>query len=115
MILTFNMFGMPYETEDKIRKTFLLNKQINPEVSIPFVYQIFPKTTLGEIAIKNGMAPPLIEGRWDYCTPSLDTKELPAEKVTILVDEFRGMFCNEQKVDNFYKKLRIHCNQDYAS
>ncbi|MDA8239745.1 MAG: radical SAM protein [Nitrospiraceae bacterium] len=106
MIVTFNIFGMPFETKDAVKKTFDLNACIEPDAAIPFIYQVFPATELARIAYKNNMVPPRPEGRWDYCTPSLDTAELPAADVIGIVEDFREKFGNPDVVERVYSRLR---------
>jgi radical SAM superfamily enzyme YgiQ (UPF0313 family) len=106
MIVTFNMFGMPYETVGTISKTFDLNAAIEPDVAIPFIYQVFPSTELARKAYEGNMVPSPPEGRWDYCTPSLDTLDLPASDVAGIVQDFRERFGNKDKVERVYKTLR---------
>jgi radical SAM superfamily enzyme YgiQ (UPF0313 family) len=106
MIVTFNMFGMPFETKETIRKTHELNEAIQPDAAMPFIYQPFPGTQLSSLAYEHNMATPPPEDRWDYCTPSLDTPELPAAYVVEAVEEFRRRFTSPQVVQNLYHKLR---------
>jgi radical SAM superfamily enzyme YgiQ (UPF0313 family) len=105
-IVTFNIFGMPFETKETIRKTYELNEEIEPDAAIPFIYQLFPGTDLARLAYEHHMAPPPPEDRWDYCTPSLDTSELPAAYVVEAVEEFRKRFGNQQRVQDLYKRLQ---------
>lgn len=106
MIVTFNMFGMPFETKTTTMKTIELNEEIAPDTAIPFIYQPFPGTELSKIAYENNMALPPPQDRWDYCTTSLDTPELPAAYVTEMVKQFREKFTSQKVVDNFYNKIR---------
>ncbi len=106
MIVTFNMFGMPFETKENIKKTFDLNAAIEPDAAVPFVYQIIPATKLGQLALENNMVPTSTDGRWDFCSPSLDTAELPAAYVTGMVENFRERFGNPDVVERVYSRLR---------
>lgn len=106
MIVTFNIFGMPFETPETVRKTHLLNAEIDPDAAIPFIYQPFPGTKLGQLAFEHNLASSPSEGVWDYCTPALDTDELPAAQVLESVEEFRRQFCSPQKVQRFYGRLK---------
>ncbi|MEJ2697022.1 MAG: cobalamin-dependent protein [Candidatus Sulfobium sp.] len=103
MIVTFNI---PYETKDPIRKTFDLNAAIEPDAAIPFIYQVFPSTELARIAYEGSMVPSLPEGRWDYCTASLDTPDLPASDVVGIVQDFGERFGNRDQVEHVYSTLR---------
>lgn len=106
MIVTFNMFGMPFETKTTTRKTIELNEEIGPDTAIPFIYQPFPGTELSRIAYENNMALPPPQDRWDYCTTSLDTSDLPAKYVNEMVQQFREKFTSQKVVDIFYGKIR---------
>jgi len=106
MVVTFNIFGMPFETKEILKKTFDLNAAIEPDAAIPFIYQIIPGTELARIAYDNNMVRARPEGIWDLCSPSLDTAELPASYVVEQTDRFRARFSNPEKVQALYDKLR---------
>jgi radical SAM superfamily enzyme YgiQ (UPF0313 family) len=103
--VTFNMFGMPFETRDTIKKTIALNEEILPDAAIPFIYQPFAGTELGQLAFENGMVPPPPQERWDFCSPSLDTPELPASYVVEVADKFRDRFAS-RNIEIIYERLR---------
>lgn len=105
MVVTFNIFGMPFETKNTVNKTFAINEEIEPDAAIPFIYQPFSNTELGRIAYKNKMAPPPHEGRWDFCSPSLDTAKLPAQYVLEMSEKFREKY-SYQNIQVVYDKLR---------
>ncbi len=106
MMVTFNIFGMPFETRETVSKTFEMNALLDPDVAMPFVYQVFPRTKLAELAYAHNMVAALPQGRWDYCTPVLDTPELPAGEVAATVHRFRETFSNMEKVSSLYGRLR---------
>lgn len=106
IIVTFNIFGMPFETEDTMAATIALNEAIEPDAAIPFIYQPLPNTKLAEIAYKHHMALPPSEERWDFCSPALDTPELPASYVVEQVETFRSRFSYSGKVEDVYERLR---------
>ncbi|MBS1112290.1 MAG: hypothetical protein H6Q92_52 [Nitrospirae bacterium] len=109
-VVTFNIFGMPFETKENLKKTFDLNSAIEPDAAIPFIYQIIPATELARIAYDNNMVRVRPDDRWDLCSPSLDTAELPASFVVEQTDRFRARFSNPEKVQALYDKLRIIAN-----
>ena len=100
------MFGMPFETKESTTKTFTLNAEIEPDTAIPFIYQPSPGTELAKLAYENNMAPPPPEDRWDYCTPSLDTPDLPSSYVSDMVEKCREKFGNQHTVQNLHSKLQ---------
>jgi hypothetical protein len=106
MVVTFNIFGMPFETKENVKKTFDLNATIEPDAAIPFIYQIIPATELARIAYENNMIPAHPEGRWDLSTPSLDTAELPAADVVSIVEDFKQRFGNYDMVQRVYSRLK---------
>jgi anaerobic magnesium-protoporphyrin IX monomethyl ester cyclase len=106
MVVTFNMFGMPFETKEMINKTFALNEEIKPEVAYYTIFQPLPGTELAKIAYEHNMASPPPEGMWDLHSPSLDTAELPASYVVQMIEKFRDTFSNQEKVEAYYSKLR---------
>ena len=111
IIVTFNIFGMPFETTNTIRKTYELNGAIDPDVAMAFIYQPLPCTELAKLAFDHNLVLPPPEGVWDFCTPSLDTAELPAKRVATAVDEFRQRFCSPEKVQSVFSRLREIANQ----
>ncbi len=106
MIITFNMFGMPFETRETLRATIDLNLAIEPDAAIPFIYQPMSNTELARIAYDNGLALPPSEDRWDYFSPALDAPDLPATHVAEQVDLFRERLCLADKTEAFYSRLR---------
>jgi anaerobic magnesium-protoporphyrin IX monomethyl ester cyclase len=106
MIVTFNIFGMPFETKENLKKTFDLNSAIEPDAAIPFIYQPIPSTELARIAYENNMVLERPEGRWDFSSLSLDTAELPAAYVAEAVGRFREKFTSQERVSGLYGKLR---------
>ena len=106
MVITFNMFGMPFETKDTLQRTIDLNEDIQPEVAIPFIYQPLPNTRLAQMAYDHKMVPPRSEERWDFCSPALDTPELPASYVAEQMEVFRSRFSSQSKVGHVYARLR---------
>jgi radical SAM superfamily enzyme YgiQ (UPF0313 family) len=106
IIITFNIFGMPFETKENLKKTFDLNAAIEPDAAIPFIYQIIPATELARLAYENNMVMTHPEGRWDLCSPSLDTAELPASYVVEQAERFRARFSAPERVRALYDKLR---------
>ncbi len=105
IIVTFNMFGMPFETKETVRRTIALNEEIQPDVATPFIYQPFAGTELGELAYRSDMVPPRPEDRWDYCSPCIDTPELPASYVLETVNRFRERFALKP-LETVHQKLR---------
>jgi radical SAM superfamily enzyme YgiQ (UPF0313 family) len=103
--VTFNMFGMPFETRDTMNKTIALNEEIRPDAAIPFIYQPFSGTELGHLAFENSMVPPPPADHWDFCSPSLDTPELPASYVVEVTDRFRDRFAS-RNIEIIYDRLR---------
>jgi len=106
MIVTFNMFGMPFETKETIEKTFELNAAIEPDAAYSTIFQPLPGTELARIAHEHGMAIPPPDDRWDLHSPALDTPELPASYVMAKLDQFRGRFTNQQIVERYYGRLQ---------
>ena len=111
MIVTFNMFGMPFETKETINQTMKLNDAIKPEAAIAFIYQPLPHTKLAEIAYEHNMALPPSEEHWDFCSPALDSPELPASYITQQVELFKERFASPAKIEQFYKKIRTIVEQ----
>src|SRR3989344_4254478 len=51
---TFNMIGLPYETEENIKETIRLNRRVNPSVLQVSIFRPYPYTELFDICKKNG-------------------------------------------------------------
>lgn len=53
-VCSFNMVGMPYETEEMIVDTIKINKKIKPNAHNVCIFYPFPGTKLGDICEKEG-------------------------------------------------------------
>ena len=69
-IWTFNMVGVPGETEETIRETMALNRIINPHFASVSIYQPFPGTRMFDICSENGYI------KRDYATSLYDDSML---------------------------------------
>lgn len=105
MIVTFNMFGMPFETKEMIEKTFSLNEAIEPDITFASIFQPLPGTELAKIAYEHNMASPPPDGMWDLHSPSLDTADLPSVYVMQKFQEFKDRFANQQTVESYINRL----------
>ncbi|HEX8948748.1 MAG TPA: radical SAM protein [Dissulfurispiraceae bacterium] len=106
MIVTFNMFGMPFETKETIEKTFALNEAIGPDAAYSTIFQPLPGTELARIAYDHHMAIPPPDNRWDLHSPSLNTPELPASYIMEKLQQFRARFTNQEIVERYYGRLQ---------
>ncbi|HWR89923.1 MAG TPA: radical SAM protein [Dissulfurispiraceae bacterium] len=109
MIVTFNIFGMPLETKQTVGKTWEINERIEPDAALPFIYQPLPGTELANLAREHHINTIPKGDRWDFCSPSLDSAELPASYVTEITDRFRELFAN-QRIPPIYERLRKMAN-----
>jgi anaerobic magnesium-protoporphyrin IX monomethyl ester cyclase len=109
MIVTFNIFGMPLETKKTVGKTWEINERIEPDAALPFIYQPLPGTELANLAREHHINTIPKGDRWDFCSPSLDSSELPASYVTEITDRFRELFAN-QRIPPIYERLRKMAN-----
>ncbi len=55
--VSYNMMGMPFETERTLSATIDLNKEIQPDLAMHFYWQPLPGTELTKMAIKEGLIP----------------------------------------------------------
>ena len=69
-VWTFNMVGVPGETEDTIRETMALNRIINPHFASVSIYQPFPGTRMYDTCSENGYI------KRDYATSLYDDSML---------------------------------------
>lgn len=106
IILTFNMFGMPFETKEMIVKTFELNEAINPDAAHGYIFQPMPGTELGRLAFEHHMICHPPEKGWDFMSSSLDTPELPASYVANILEEFKMRFANADIIKDFYARVQ---------
>ncbi|MCK7495043.1 MAG: hypothetical protein MZW92_31140 [Comamonadaceae bacterium] len=74
-----------------------------------FVYQPLPGTELANLAREHHINAIPKGDRWDFCSPSLDSAELPASYVTEITDRFRELFAN-QRIPPIYERLRKMAN-----
>ncbi|MBA4372467.1 MAG: hypothetical protein C0402_06350 [Thermodesulfovibrio sp.] len=105
MTMTFNMFGLPYETKETVAKTIALNEEIQPDAALPFIYQPLPGTELAQLAYDNNIVQHPRDDRWDFCAPSLDTPDLPAQYVLETANKFREDFATHN-IAKIYARLR---------
>lgn len=64
--VSYNMMGMPFETEKTLRATIELNKEIQPDLAMHFYWQPLPATVLTMLAIKEGLIP-------EFCARDMNT------------------------------------------
>ncbi|MDD4353775.1 MAG: radical SAM protein [Candidatus Nanoarchaeia archaeon] len=77
---SFNMIGMPFETEKSFKKTIELNKLLQPEEMQLSIYYPYIGTELGDLCFKNGLITKRKSN--DYMYDSiLDLPEFPRKKV----------------------------------
>lgn len=89
------MVGLPYETEDDVRKTIELNRQIcPPSIAVTF-FTPFIGTELYDVCVKEGFYKPFSENVYEY--PPLDMPQLKQEKIKQLVRDFVDDFKTFQK------------------
>lgn len=105
LIVTYNMFGMPFENPDMLQKTFELNRELQPDAVGAFIYQPLPGTKLGRLAYDNNLVQPPPPDHWDYLAPSLDSRELPAAYVEEQVTLFREEFDAPERMHSLNRKL----------
>lgn len=110
MILTFNIFGMPFETKEMISKTFELNDAIRPDAAFCTIFQPLPGTELGRLAFEHHMSCPPPEQGWDLMSSSLDTPELPAAYVVKILDEFKMRFANTDIINKYFARVQRLAN-----
>ncbi|GAB6058294.1 hypothetical protein JCM31598_14110 [Desulfonatronum parangueonense] len=106
MLVTYNIFGMPFETPRHLERTIELNRLIMPDAAAAFVYQPLPGTKLGKLASEHDLFKPHTDEYWDYLVPALDTELLPANYVQEKVSEFRAEFNSWERTSTFIEKFR---------
>jgi radical SAM superfamily enzyme YgiQ (UPF0313 family) len=106
MLVTFNMFGLPFDTQETIQSTITFNRMIQPDAVSAFIYQPLPNTKLGKLAKDNDLIVPPPEGQWDYLSPGINNPGMPSEYVVEQVEAFRAEFNSKENVDKFFSRLR---------
>jgi radical SAM superfamily enzyme YgiQ (UPF0313 family) len=107
MLVTFNMFGLPFETQQTIESTISLNRMVQPDAAFSFFYQPLPNTQLGKLAKDNGMIATPPEGQWDlHCSLGINNPNLPSEYIVKQVEAFSAEFNSTERFQQFIGKLR---------
>lgn len=79
-LFCYYMIGMPYESEESIKDTINLHKQIRPDIAITSIFFPFPKTELYELCIKekfiNAQNFPYSSGAHVLNLPTITNKRL---------------------------------------
>lgn len=88
------MVGLPFETEEDVKKTIDLNKLVNPPSIAVTFFTPFVGTELYDVCIKNGFYKPTQENVYEN---PLDMPQLPREKIHRLVKEFTDDFKSYQR------------------
>jgi radical SAM superfamily enzyme YgiQ (UPF0313 family) len=89
------MIGLPYETEDDVRKTIELNRIVNPPSIAVTFFTPYIGTELYDICMKEGFHKPFAENIYEY--PPLDMPQLKPNRIKELVKEFTSDFATYQK------------------
>jgi radical SAM superfamily enzyme YgiQ (UPF0313 family) len=89
------MIGLPYETEDDVRKTIELNRIVNPPSIAVTFFTPYIGTELYDICMKEGFYKPFSENIYEY--PPLDMPQLKPNRIKELVKEFTSDFATYQK------------------
>ncbi len=89
------MVGLPYESEEDVRKTIELNRYVDPPSIAVTFFTPFIGTELYDVCIKEGFYKPFRENVYEY--PPLDMPQLKPEKIKQLVGEFTQDFQSYQK------------------
>ncbi len=113
LVITFNMFAMPFETRDGVESTFRLNEAIAPDAAYSFRYQPLPGSELARMAAAHGLIrePPK---RWDYQSETSVTPGLPPAWITERIDAFNAAFASQERLARLYAALRRACGKQTA-
>jgi anaerobic magnesium-protoporphyrin IX monomethyl ester cyclase len=111
MLITFNMFGLPFETWENIQSTISLNRMIQPDAVGGLIYQALPNTKLGKLAKDNDLVLPPPENKWDAQSLGLNNPGLPSEYVVEQVEAFHAEFNSKENVEKFFGRLRTGSGQ----
>lgn len=65
-VCSFNMVGMPYETEEMILDTIRINKRLKPDIHNVCIFYPFPGTRLGDICEREGWISDEAQGLESY-------------------------------------------------
>lgn len=106
IVLATNMIGMPFETEETMRKTIEMNQELDIDISYFFAWQPLPKTKLAEMALKEGI---LEEVKVDYYYKVANLKEPPrelVEKMLQIAINTPNSFLRKEVIDRNIEKLK---------
>lgn len=87
----FNMLGLPYETEETLRKTVELNRRLQPDTVFVSVFNPFPGTDLYDLVVDKGwLSDRKVQSYFEH-TSVLDQPSVDAEVVAHYHKFFRLM------------------------
>jgi len=78
---SFNMIGLPYETEKNVKETIALNKKIKPLRMGVSIFRPYPGTELYNVCKKNSWISPRKVSSYFEDVSILDMPQLPAKKI----------------------------------
>lgn len=85
--LSFNMLGLPGETEEKIEKLIMLNRRLKPDRIHYSIFQPYPGTELDKISRENKIFYPVMESYYQWSeVPEL--AGISKEKLKYYLDNF---------------------------
>jgi len=87
--VSFNMLGLPGETEKELLQTVRLNRKIKPDWLLYSIFHPFPGTELYEVCLRKGLVKKGSAGG-DYYSPdwSIDSKLISRRRLREIYDSF---------------------------
>ncbi|MFC1736849.1 B12-binding domain-containing radical SAM protein [Candidatus Hydrogenedentota bacterium] len=113
---SFNMVGLPFETEELAWDTVKLNARIKPTYSAIGVFFPFPKTVLYDACIENGFisidaAEKLFDEEHKFDQPSksiLSLPEFPRDRIAYFYENWHDLLKKHRKHGKLWRLLHPH-------
>ena len=99
-VSSFNMIGLPFETEETIKATIELNRAAEIEHPNISLFMPLEGTKLYDISVKNGFYNPSKKAALRTDKPSLDLPGISMERLEYYYQNFHTLVTGDKKHDN---------------
>jgi anaerobic magnesium-protoporphyrin IX monomethyl ester cyclase len=86
--LALNMVGLPMETEDMVKETIALNREVKPDIIFVSVFRPYPGTPLYDLCERNGWISDRLVQSYFECSSILDQPSLSRKKTAYYFNVF---------------------------
>jgi len=101
---SYNIIGLPFETPEMIKETIALNKKINPDYVVVFIFNPYPGTELYNVCKRNGWLKEEYPTSYIEAKPMLNLPTLTGKEILHYYSEFNKLSM-ESWVKSDYPKI----------